>query len=190
MVRPMRTSSVKDQAEYAFWHALVRDVAYAQIPRADRARRHRLAADWIERMAGERVGDQAELLSHHYEQALELSTAAGSLDPAERKDIERSLVRFLELAGDKAAQLDLGTAWSLYQRALEHLDRADLRRAEILTKGLELAAMAGALPLDDVEVGLREAIQTFREAGDPIKAGMAMRKLSGALRVRGRTQQA
>jgi class 3 adenylate cyclase/tetratricopeptide (TPR) repeat protein len=190
LVRPMRTSSVKDQAEYAFWHALVRDVAYAQIPRADRARRHRLAADWIERMAGERVGDQAELLSHHYEQALDLSTAAGTLDPADRKDLERSLLRFLEMAGDKAAQLDFGTAWNLYRRALDHVEPTDLRRAEILTKGLELAAIAGAVPLDDVEVGLREAIESFRQAGDPIKAGLAMRKLASSLRVRGRTQQA
>jgi class 3 adenylate cyclase/tetratricopeptide (TPR) repeat protein len=190
LVRPMRTSSVKDQAEYAFWHALVRDVAYAQIPRGERARRHRLAADWIERMAGERVGDQAELLSHHYEQALELSAAAGTLDQTERKDLERSLVRFLELAGDKASQLDLGTAWNLYRRALEHVEPTDLRRAEILTKGLELAAIAGALPLDDVEAGLREAIETFRQAGDPIKAGTAMRKLASSLRVQGRTQQA
>ena len=35
---PARSSSVRDEAEYAFWHALVRDVAYGQIPRATRAR--------------------------------------------------------------------------------------------------------------------------------------------------------
>ena len=78
LVRPARMSSVKDQAEYSFWHALVRDVAYSQIPRAERARKHVAAAEWIERMAGERVKDQAELLAHHYEQALELTRAAGT----------------------------------------------------------------------------------------------------------------
>ena len=31
LVRPARISSVRDEAEYAFWHALVRDVAYGQI---------------------------------------------------------------------------------------------------------------------------------------------------------------
>jgi len=190
LVRPMRTSSVKDQGEYAFWHALVRDVAYSQIPRADRARRHRMAAEWIERMAGDRVGDQAELLSHHYEQALQLSSAAGALDEAEREELRRSLVRFLELAGDKATQLDLGTAWSLYRRALDHVDRTGFRRAEILVKAMELADLAGTLPLDDVEAGFREAIETFRHAGDPIRTGEAMRKLASTLRVRGRTQQA
>jgi class 3 adenylate cyclase/tetratricopeptide (TPR) repeat protein len=190
LVRPMRTSSVKDQAEYAFWHALVRDVAYGQIPRADRARRHRLAATWIERMAGERVGDQAELLAHHYEQALQLSSASGAFDGATRVELERSLVRFLVLAGDKAARLDLGAAWNLYRRALDHVDRIDLRRAEILIKAMEMADLAGALPLDDVEAGFREAIAAFRRVGDHSRTGEALRKLAGTLRVRGRTREA
>ncbi|TMK87192.1 MAG: hypothetical protein E6G44_00590, partial [Actinobacteria bacterium] len=190
LVRPMRTSSVKDQDEYAFWHALVRDVAYAQIPRADRARRHRLAAAWIERMAGDRVVDQAELLAHHYEQALELATATGAVDAEERDELRGSLVRFLELAGDKASQLDLGTAWNLYRRALEHADRGDLRRAEILAKGMELASMVGALPFDDVEAGFREAIDLFRGSADPMRTALALRRFASMLRVRGRTQQA
>ena len=32
---------LEHQAEYAFYHALVRDVCYGQIPRAQRAERHR-----------------------------------------------------------------------------------------------------------------------------------------------------
>ena len=50
--------------------SLVRDVAYAQIPRARARRRHRQAAGWIEETAGERVGDHADILAHHYMQAL------------------------------------------------------------------------------------------------------------------------
>ena len=34
LVRPSRQSSMEGDAEYGFWHVLVRDVAYAQIPRA------------------------------------------------------------------------------------------------------------------------------------------------------------
>src|SRR3954465_4605605 len=89
LVRAVRETSVKDQNEYAFWHALVRDVAYSQIPRAQRAQKHVAAAQWIERMAGERVTDHAELLAYHYERALELARATGSetqalLEPAAR----------------------------------------------------------------------------------------------------------
>src|SRR3989304_3169272 len=77
LVRPARISSVKDQAEYSFWHLLVRDVAYGQIPRAARATKHRAAGEGIEHIAGERVTDHAELHAYHYEQALGLARAAG-----------------------------------------------------------------------------------------------------------------
>jgi class 3 adenylate cyclase/tetratricopeptide (TPR) repeat protein len=190
LVRPMRTSSVKDQSEYAFWHALVRDVAYGQIPRADRARRHREAASWIERMAGDRVEDQAELLVHHYEQALQLSAAAGAADEATRAHLAEQLVRFLDLAGDKAARLDLVAAWTFYRRALERLPTDDPGRPAIAVKAMELADVAGMLPFDQVEAGFREAIEALRRAGDVTGATIAMRKLSSTLRVRGRTHQA
>src|SRR3989442_7234561 len=60
LVRPAKSSSVKDQAEYVFWHILIRDVAYGQIPRVARGRKHQAVADWAERVAGERVADVAE----------------------------------------------------------------------------------------------------------------------------------
>src|SRR5207247_688637 len=65
LVRPVRRSSVEGQAEYSFWHLLVRDVAYGQIPRSARAARHVSAARWLEDMAGDRASDHAELLAHH-----------------------------------------------------------------------------------------------------------------------------
>jgi class 3 adenylate cyclase len=78
LVRPARVSSIEGENEYSFWHVLVRDVAYGQIPRGERARRHRAAAAWIERQAHGRVEDLAEVLAHHYLQALELVEAAGT----------------------------------------------------------------------------------------------------------------
>ncbi|HEY2937920.1 MAG TPA: AAA family ATPase, partial [Gaiellaceae bacterium] len=70
-----RRSSVAGETEYVFRHILVRDVAYGQIPRAQRAERHRLAAEWIEALG--RQEDHAELLAHHYLAALDLAGAAG-----------------------------------------------------------------------------------------------------------------
>jgi class 3 adenylate cyclase len=55
LIRPARVSSMAGEAEYAFYHALLRDVCYAQIPRASRAERHMRAASWIEEVAAERV---------------------------------------------------------------------------------------------------------------------------------------
>ena len=74
-VRRERRSSVEGELQYAFRHVLVRDVAYAQIPRATRAERHEQVAEWIERHV--RSEDAAELLAHHYSNALDYGRAAG-----------------------------------------------------------------------------------------------------------------
>ena len=70
LIRPASVSSVAGQTEYAFWHAVVRDVAYAQIPRADGCAATRQLAEWLERLAGERLADRAELIAHHYSRPL------------------------------------------------------------------------------------------------------------------------
>ena len=55
LVRPARTSSMEGEAEYGFWHQLVRDVCYAQIPRAARAARHQRGRR-LDRGQGGRAG--------------------------------------------------------------------------------------------------------------------------------------
>jgi class 3 adenylate cyclase/tetratricopeptide (TPR) repeat protein len=117
LVRPARSSSMEAEAEYSFWHLLVRDVAYSQIPRAQRARRHRAAAMWLERKAGDRLEDLAEVLAHHYLQALDLAEASG--DTAQAGELARPARRFLTLAGDRALGLDTAQAEARLARALE-----------------------------------------------------------------------
>ena len=75
-IRRERRSSVEGDTEFAFLHVLVRDVAYGQIPRRERSEKHRLAAEWIASLG--RSEDHAEMLGHHYLQALELAEAAGA----------------------------------------------------------------------------------------------------------------
>ena len=58
-------SALGDRAEYAFKHALVRDVAYASLPAARRARAHAAASSWIEAMAGDRLEEFIELIAFH-----------------------------------------------------------------------------------------------------------------------------
>ncbi len=115
-VRPARVSSMRDEEEFSFWHALVRDVAYQQIPRAARSQKHVDAAEWIERESEGRLADHAEFLAHHYAQALELRRAAGGVGDAH--DLERQLARFSVLAGDRAMSLDIPAAETPYRSAL------------------------------------------------------------------------
>ena len=76
-VRRERRSSVAGETAFVFRHVLVRDVAYSQIPRARRAETHRLAAEWLEGLAGDRAEDLADLIAHHYLSALQFARAAG-----------------------------------------------------------------------------------------------------------------
>ena len=115
-VRRERRSAVADARQYAFVHALMRDVAYGQIPRALRADRHRRAATWIESLSAGRSEDRAEVLAHHLVSAIELGTAAG----ARVDDLREPATRALRDAGDRASALASPRAAArFYARAIE-----------------------------------------------------------------------
>ncbi len=108
-----RRSSVEGETEYAFKHVLVRDVAYGQIPRADRAQKHLHAGEWIESLG--RPEDHAEMVAHHYVNALELTRAAGQADDT----LAERTVRALREAGERALTLNaLPQAANYYRQAL------------------------------------------------------------------------
>jgi class 3 adenylate cyclase/tetratricopeptide (TPR) repeat protein len=182
-IRPARLSSVKGEEEFSIWHALVRDVAYQQIPRAPRAQKHMAAAAWIEDSAQERVPDHAEILVHHYEQALELSRAAGE----DRPELREALVRFLLVAGDRAMRLDIAAAEATYRRALE-LSTGGAGHAAVLVKLADALQEQGRLP--DAEQAYEEALPTLRASGDDHAAALAMVGLARALWRHGQTARA
>jgi class 3 adenylate cyclase/tetratricopeptide (TPR) repeat protein len=162
LVRPSRTSSIEGHAEYAFWHILVRDVAYSQIPRAARAEKHRAVAEWIERIAGERVGDHAELLAHHYEQALDLARATGTA--VDVSELENRARQFLVMAGDRALSLDVAKAHAYHSRALDLTPPGHPDRPAILVKAGDAGWQAGYWV--EAQSEYEEAIRGFRELND------------------------
>src|SRR5262249_16395067 len=135
LVRPARESSMESEQEYGFWHLLVRDVAYAQIPRAARASRHQAAADWLERHAGDRTEDIADVLAYHYLQALELTRATGG-DVAE---LETRAMHYLSLAGERALALDVESAEQSLAQALALCPAGHPERATLLERWAQAA---------------------------------------------------
>jgi DNA-binding SARP family transcriptional activator/tetratricopeptide (TPR) repeat protein len=111
-VQRAHRSSVAGDTQYAFRHELLRDVAYGAIPRAARAERHRLAAEWIESLG--RPEDHAELLAHHYLAALECGRSAGE----DVSGLQELAVQALHRAGLRAVSL------SANEQAAEHFSRA------------------------------------------------------------------
>jgi tetratricopeptide (TPR) repeat protein len=98
-VRP--TSSLGGQDEYAFRHALVRDVAYGSLPKARRARAHAQAAEWVAALAGDRTDEFAELIAYHYELAIagEDADLAWLDDPVARDRVHAAAFNAMLVAG-------------------------------------------------------------------------------------------
>jgi tetratricopeptide (TPR) repeat protein len=123
-VRRERRPSLAGESEYVFRHVLVRDVAYAQIPRSAKSEKHRRVAEWISSLG--RPEDHAEMLAHHYTSALELARATG-VDTTSLVDPTRMA---LTAAGERARKLNnnanalqyFGQALGLDPRAHERLD--------------------------------------------------------------------
>jgi len=159
LVRRRRASSVEEETEYGFVHIVVRDVAYGEIPRTERADKHFLAAQWIESLG--RPDDQAELIAHHYLSALELAEAAG----LETEELGEQCCRALRHAGDRALGLNaFDTALRFYRRAVDLTSPTAPDRPRLLFlygKAWYFAEEAGTDVLADardalLEIGERE----------------------------------
>jgi class 3 adenylate cyclase/tetratricopeptide (TPR) repeat protein len=185
LVQRARTSSVQHQDEYVFWHALVRDVAYAQIPRVGRARRHQAVAEWVEAVAGERVGDLAEVVAHHYGQALAYARAAR--EPQARIDqLVDPTRRFLILAGDRTINLDLDRARAYYRQAVELGQPRDPERPHLLVRTGRVAFQSGDYP--EAVAVYEEAIGDMRRTGDLQGLGATLGRLATVLWNQGDTR--
>jgi class 3 adenylate cyclase/S1-C subfamily serine protease len=114
LVHPERASSMEGETEFSFVHALVCDVAYLQLTRADRAAKHAALARWLEERTAGRTEDLAEVLAFHYGTALELASSCGL---ALEDELMEPTSRYLALAGGRAAPLDAAAAQQHFARA-------------------------------------------------------------------------
>jgi hypothetical protein len=172
-------SRVAGEVEYAFRHVLVCDVAYAQIVRARRAAKHRLAAAWLEGLPAAGTEDRAELLVHHYQAAISFGTAAGQ-DVSDLTDRARFALRD---AGDRAAALGAyGAAARWYGQALELWPRGGEGSADLLLRVGRARCQADGTG----ERELLAACQALLNAGDRVAAAEAVMLLGELAFLHGR----
>jgi len=186
------SSSIAGQTEYAFKHILLHDVAYESLPRRDRGRAHVETAGWIERTSGERSGELAELLAHHYDAAYGYladedirAKARGQLLTAAQNAHRRFAIAQGERFAERAVELSangpervealeaLGdlhylafhgdAAWRTYCEALREMPERDLAFARVAGK----AALFGAR-----WVGTMHELPPVEEVGRVIESGL------------------
>jgi len=171
LVRPVRRSSMLDQHEYSFWHALTRDVAYSQVPRAARSARHLAAADWLELRCAACQAETPNLIAYHLTTALDLAAAQG--DTAAVAQIAPRARHHQLAAAELAMNLDTNEALALLDRALALSPAGDPERPTVLLRWGWAAFQAGRL--DDAQAAYLDAIAGFEAIGDVRGVALALR---------------
>ena len=159
-VRVRRESTLGDERELVFKHALTREVAYGALPLARRARLHARVAEWLERTGGD-AEEHASLLAHHYAEAAAPAVAdlAWPHEEARTAELRDRAIRWLRRAAALAVgRYEIHEAVSLLNEALALagddklrtdllLDAARACRLRYDTDGFR-AALEQALSLD------------------------------------------
>jgi hypothetical protein len=164
-VRRRARSSLAGEREFAFKHALTRDVAYAGLPRARRARLHAAFSAWLERV-GEGRDEHAPLLAHHYAEAVrpEDIDLAWPGDEAEFERLRAKALVWLRRAAELAAgRYALDEEINLLGRAVE-LEPSEAGRVELWR------AIARAQLLRYDQGGFRAAMLKAVEASSELDA--------------------
>jgi DNA-binding SARP family transcriptional activator/tetratricopeptide (TPR) repeat protein len=158
----IRTSAAGER--FGFHHVLVRDVAYAAIPKAERAELHERLADWLERGEAEEVGELDEVVGYHLEQA---SRYRRELMPRDQHalTVGRRAAKLLAAAGRRApARADWPGAAALLSRAVALLPEGDPERLPLLP---DLARAVGLCGDYRRELALLDqAVERAEAAGD------------------------
>ena len=196
LLRPV-TDHAAGAPDLAFWHAVVRDVAYAALTRSRRAAAHTALADWLDGDAGAEARSPA-LVAHHLTAALE---ATGTRGDGADDLVQRAVAAHCEAAREagavdvlsaehhlsRAAALaheghrDRPGVWIEWGVALGTVGRLDEARA-VLERGIAGAAASG----DDTTsaYGLGRLSTLLNWMGDPAALETSARAL-GTLESRG-----
>ena len=181
LVRRERTSIVLSEPQFSFSHAVVRDVAYEQIPRALRSEKHRRTAGWLETLSSERSEDRAGMLAHHYLRALRYAPAG---EPRDDSLVEAARYALRD-AGDRSLRLNA------FAEAARFFDEAlGLWPADAPGR-VDVAFRLGSARVHAESAGaelLEEARDAFLEERRPEQAAEAMVLIGELLWMRGDPQ--
>jgi len=142
LVTPVRGPTPPSTA-FRFRHVLIQLVAYGSLTHQDRSELHQRFADWLEREAGEGVGELEELIGRHLEQAYVHRRDLGLVDATGEALALRAGER-LASAGLRAyGRFDLPAAENLLSRAKALLPAGHDQRPKVLRRLTEAYPIMG-----------------------------------------------
>jgi len=142
LIRPEEAGFAAEPT-FRFRHILIRDAAYAGMPKETRAALHEGFARWLERAADRRLTEYEEILGYHLEEAYRYRVELGAVDERARALAERA-ARHLSAAGRRAMnRSDPIAAESLLGRAVELLPADSPGRWEAQFDLLEVLIAVG-----------------------------------------------
>jgi class 3 adenylate cyclase/tetratricopeptide (TPR) repeat protein len=163
--RPARDDS------YRFRHVLIRDAAYAGIPKELRAQLHERFAGLAERAPSGRAGEIDEIIGYHLEQAFLYRKALGPLTDGDR-GLARRASELLTAAGRRATERgDSPAAANLLGRALALTPAEAEERLGLMIDLSE--ALLGTGAFVEAQRFLDDATAAAEAAGDPRMRGRA-----------------
>ncbi len=175
LIRHERSNFAAEDA-FRFEHILIRDAAYAALPKELRADLHEALAGWLEDRAGDRAAEYEEIAGYHLEQAVRYRGELGRREE-ETAALAQEAGRRLAAAGRRAvARADAPAAASLFGRAVGLLPRDARERGELLVDQAEALHEVGELQRSR-EV-LQQALDGAAVAGDGVVEARARLELA------------
>ena len=160
-IRRELRSTVAGAFQHAFQHALVRDAAYGQIPRAARAARHVSAASWIESLPA----IEPRIAPRRWRTTIR-QRSISIARPVRTSTLRTRAVPALPEAGERALSL------SAFQSSRRFLSRAlgarTRRGGGVGRASVRIGKAFGFVGRDGDE--LERAVDAFEQAGEPERA--------------------
>ena len=163
LIRPSR-SDFRDEEAFEFRHLLIRDAAYDAVTKESRADLHARFADWLEKTAGERLAEYAEIVGWHLEQAHRYLAELGPIDERGAELARRAADRLAGAGWTASSRGDTSAGVKLRSRALALMAPDDPRRPQLLGDLGDALLWAGQF--EDADRALAEAIELADRAGD------------------------
>ena len=154
-------AALPGQDAYRFRHILIREAAYERVSKEVRARWHEAFADWLEALAGERVGEYEELLGHHLAEAARYRLDIGDHGTETKVLARRAATLCRQVADRSAAQADFMAAAGLLRRVAALLPADDPSRPIAIADCAGWLLTAGHM---DAAAALSDAARAAAEA--------------------------